>query len=384
MRITIKGSLFTIALISGVSGFSLLSVNTALAKSTVEEKATSTTKVAVTKTNTSKTTPTKTNDIKKTSAKAQDTAKLSAAKVPTSKSATAKKTTDKTSSDKAGVKKAATDKTVTTKDKTASAKKPTQTKTKVVYPSKPDPLPEMTIGELDCTPSPVSVAFDIKHYRFAEVKPKDLAKVNGFPVHKDAAPKLRAMLAAAKKDGVVLKLGSGFRSVQYQHDIVIRKKKAKQAEKDIYYYSSPAGYSEHHTGFAVDFSPIDPRFGKDKKGKATKAYTWLQKHAQEYGFSQTYTADIAKANGIAEETWHWKFTDSPTAQAMLINASCYSAPSTTTPPAVTDNLPQSSTTTPTTEAEPVSTDTVPVPIPPVETDTNLAEPEPYVPALPYE
>lgn len=176
----------------------------------------------------------------------------------------------------------------------------------------------------DCIPSSISEEFGIKHYKFPEVKLKDLVTIEGIKVHKDMVNNLKEMLKSAKIDGVTLKVGSGFRSLAYQQQIIDRKKKQKQSPKEIYYVSSPVGYSEHHTGFAIDFIPINPSFGKDKKGNNTKPYTWLLANASKYGFSQTYTTEVSDKNGIAEENWHWKYNASPLAKEMLINDFCYS------------------------------------------------------------
>jgi D-alanyl-D-alanine carboxypeptidase len=50
-------------------------------------------------------------------------------------------------------------------------------------------------------------------------------------------------------------------------------------------------------------------------GKLESQYGWLQQHAAEYGFEQTYTADSAAGRpGYTEERWHWSYV--PAAQAL--------------------------------------------------------------------
>lgn len=168
----------------------------------------------------------------------------------------------------------------------------------------------------DCVPHPVAKSIGINHFKFPEAKASDLVVVNGYKVHKDAAPSLRQMMADAKKDGVTLTLGSAFRSVAYQQGIVNRKTKAGQSEKQIYRMSAPPGYSEHHTGMVVDFSPINSGFAK------TKGYQWLLKNANKYGWYQTFTAHYSAKSGVSEESWHWKYKGSETARQMLRNDSC--------------------------------------------------------------
>lgn len=172
-------------------------------------------------------------------------------------------------------------------------------------------------GSVDCTPNPAAAAVGIKHYRFPEASSSDLVDVNGYKVHRDMAGKLREMMAAARAAGAPLTLGSAFRSVSYQQGIVNRKKSAGQSAYQIYHMSAPAGYSEHHTGFAVDFSPINSGFAR------TAGYRWLLNNASRYGFQQTYTAAYSAKSGVSEESWHWKYVASPSAQAALANQACY-------------------------------------------------------------
>lgn len=167
-----------------------------------------------------------------------------------------------------------------------------------------------------CTPNAEALKVGIKHYPFKE-QTNLVAIGNGYKLHPDAADALKKMLAAARSEGVSLTVGSAFRSVSYQQGIIDRKKKAGQSHKQIYHMSAPAGHSEHHTGFAVDFSPINSSFAK------TKGYQWLLKNADKYGFKQTFTASYAAKSGVSEESWHWKFVNSPAAKQALAAQDCY-------------------------------------------------------------
>lgn len=168
----------------------------------------------------------------------------------------------------------------------------------------------------DCTPNKVAKSVGISHFRFPEANAADLVTVAGYKVHKDAAESLKKMMADAKAAGAPLTLGSAFRSVSYQQGIINRKTKAGKSTKDIYHMSAPAGYSEHHTGFAVDFSPINSGFAR------TAGYRWLLKNANNYGWYQTFTAEYSVKSGVSEESWHWKYKGSETARQMLKNGDC--------------------------------------------------------------
>lgn len=168
----------------------------------------------------------------------------------------------------------------------------------------------------DCTPNKTAYSVGISHFKFPEANAADLVNVAGYKVHKDAAESLKKMMAAARADGAPLTLGSAFRSVSYQQGIINRKTRAGKSTKEIYRMSAPAGYSEHHTGFAVDFSPINSGFAK------TAGYRWLLKNANSYGWYQTFTAEYSAKSGVSEESWHWKYKGSETAKQMLKNGDC--------------------------------------------------------------
>ena len=69
-----------------------------------------------------------------------------------------------------------------------------------------------------------------------------------------AAKSWKAMRAAANTDGVTLMIVSGFRSVDYQARLIRKKINAGQAIEEILEVNAAPGYSEHHTGLAVDIA----------------------------------------------------------------------------------------------------------------------------------
>lgn len=157
----------------------------------------------------------------------------------------------------------------------------------------------------ECHPQAYQVG--IKHFKYAETKKEDLVwsgygvkNHRKYLIHKQAKPALDEMIKAAKKDGVTLKPNSIFRSVNRQKQIIEHKLKT-QKPYDVYHISSPAGYSEHHTGLAVDFNSIDSTFDR------SSAYRWLLKNAEKFGFEQTFTQEYSKWSGVSEESWHWRY-----------------------------------------------------------------------------
>ena len=119
-----------------------------------------------------------------------------------------------------------------------------------------------------------------------------------------AAAALRAMIAAASRDGLVLQIVSGFRSVAYQRALVEAKLQRGLSLDDALRINTAPGFSEHHSGCAIDLTT--PNVAPAETGFAdTRAYEWLQQHAGEYGFHLSYPPD--NEHGIAFEPWHWRY-----------------------------------------------------------------------------
>jgi D-alanyl-D-alanine carboxypeptidase len=113
-----------------------------------------------------------------------------------------------------------------------------------------------------------------------------------------------ALLGAARDAGVDIKLVSGFRSVGYQFALIRRKLVAGQHIDEVLKVLAAPGYSEHHSGTALDFTTEDLP-GADSSFESTDAYRWLMQHAAGFGFRLSYPRD--NPHGIAFEPWHWRY-----------------------------------------------------------------------------
>ncbi len=117
-----------------------------------------------------------------------------------------------------------------------------------------------------------------------------------------AARQWHAMVAAADKVGIQLLIVSGFRGIDYQAGLIRKKIEAGQAIDEILRVNTAPGYSEHHTGLAVDIATPGSR-PLTEEFEDTDAFRWLSSRAIEFGFSLTYPRD--NPWGIAYEPWHW-------------------------------------------------------------------------------
>ncbi len=108
-------------------------------------------------------------------------------------------------------------------------------------------------------------------------------------------------------ENIELQLVSAFRSVEYQCALIQRKLDQGINLAEILMVNAAPGFSEHHTGRAIDLTtpgekPLEETFEK------TNAFGWLENNAGDYGFTLSYPRD--NPWGIAYEPWHWAWTTS--------------------------------------------------------------------------
>nr|WP_275974456.1 D-alanyl-D-alanine carboxypeptidase family protein [Argonema galeatum] len=148
------------------------------------------------------------------------------------------------------------------------------------------------------------------HFAYKEAPSAELQPIAGdgrFKLRKAAAQKYNAMVAGARAQGVILVPISGFRSVaEQQHLFFDVKAQRGQVAAERATVSAPPGYSEHHTGYALDVGDgrvpatnLSPNFEK------TAAFRWLQANAARYSFEMSFPKN--NAQGVSYEPWHWRF-----------------------------------------------------------------------------
>jgi len=119
-----------------------------------------------------------------------------------------------------------------------------------------------------------------------------------------AATAWAAMQAAAAADGVTLLLVSGFRSIDYQARLFRKKINAGQSLGEILAVNAAPGFSEHHTGRAIDIATPGSRPLTEEFENAD-AFAWLSEHAGQFGFALSYPRN--NEAGFVFEPWHWAF-----------------------------------------------------------------------------
>ena len=114
----------------------------------------------------------------------------------------------------------------------------------------------------------------------------------------------KALVQAAAEDGESLQPVSAYRSISYQESIIRRKLDAGTNITAILKVSAAPGYSEHHSGYAVDIGTPGSAV-LEEEFENTSAFAWLTNNGDRFGCSLSYPR--TNKHQIAYEPWHWAF-----------------------------------------------------------------------------
>ncbi|BAQ64455.1 D-alanyl-D-alanine carboxypeptidase family protein [Geminocystis sp. NIES-3709] len=155
-------------------------------------------------------------------------------------------------------------------------------------------LPDNILGHLPYEQAPQS-----------DLKP--ITRDGGIQLRGKAADKFLQMQTDARRQGIILAPISGFRSIKDQEYLFFKvKEQRKQPTSKRAEVSAPPGYSEHHTGYAIDIGDGNaPATNLNTNFEQTSAYKWLSQNAAKYSFELSFTPD--NLQGISYEPWHWRF-----------------------------------------------------------------------------
>ncbi len=157
----------------------------------------------------------------------------------------------------------------------------------------------LDVGQTVAIPEPLYIPSDL------ELLDKSTSTTS-ICLRKEAREALGAMVAAAKKDGRTIKASSGFRSYATQKAILASN--IQSGNKNATIAVAKPGYSEHQLGVAVDLTGSSiANASATIKFKDTKEDTWLEQHAHEYGFVQSYPENKLDITGYMYEAWHYRY-----------------------------------------------------------------------------
>lgn len=176
--------------------------------------------------------------------------------------------------------------------------------TSLITPSGKTKLGHFPYAEGDATKMIVIASYAQQEYqRYEKLAP-------------EAALALMKLIYAARDEGVWIIPVSGFRNIADQEKLFKAQIQRLGSPETAAKVSAPPGYSEHHTGYALDLA--DGHFPKQDitdKFAETDAFRWLKLHGKEFGFEISFPQN--NPQGVSYEPWHWRFIASPAAQVIF-------------------------------------------------------------------
>ena len=140
-----------------------------------------------------------------------------------------------------------------------------------------------------------------------------------FKVEKKALEAFRKLQSDCEKDGITILLDSTYRSVAAQEELWADFAE-KYGEDYCKKYVAVPGYSEHHTGLAIDVCLIkDGRIINDNDEMIAERDLFARIHAKlaDYGFILRYLENKDDVTGYSYEPWHFRYVGTDAAKVIV-------------------------------------------------------------------
>jgi D-alanyl-D-alanine carboxypeptidase len=147
------------------------------------------------------------------------------------------------------------------------------------------------------------------------LSPQQVSAMTPQRLRRPAAEALERLLAAARTEGLGIKVNSAYRSYQEQTTIFRAEVQRFGCSKALKQSAVP-GHSEHQLGLAVDFTSagvgwdLDEAFATEPEGR------WLEANAARFGFVMSYPPGKMAVTGYEYEPWHFRYVSVPVAEAI--------------------------------------------------------------------
>lgn len=131
-------------------------------------------------------------------------------------------------------------------------------------------------------------------------------------VETEALKKYYELRDALAEEDIYILLDSTYRTVAYQEDLAERFRQ-QYGEEYVKQYVAVPGYSEHHTGLAID---VCLRVGNtiiddnDEMIAQKEIFAKVHEKLADYGFILRYMEGKEDITGYAYEPWHFRFVGS--------------------------------------------------------------------------
>lgn len=136
----------------------------------------------------------------------------------------------------------------------------------------------------------------------------NLVKVNEFTINdmyleKEAMEAFVKMARDAYIEGYNIRCVSSYRTIEYQENLYnkyVKKDGISLADT----YSARPGFSEHHTGLAIDIDNTKISYNDFEN---TKEFIWMNENAHKYGYILRYQKGKEDITGYMYEPWHYRY-----------------------------------------------------------------------------
>jgi len=195
-------------------------------------------------------------------------------------------------------------------DKSVTSKVTLEAKTKQFSPAQKNPIRAQKQPKNELTTKKPSKGDLLGHLPYKIAPKADLAPINNdgnITLRNAAAEKFKQMQSAATADGINLVPISAFRTTEAQEQLFfgVKEQRVQNAAKRAK-VSAPPGYSEHHTGYALDIGDgNNPATNVEVEFANTAAFRWLEQNALKYSFELSFPPE--NEQGVSYEPWHWRF-----------------------------------------------------------------------------
>lgn len=124
------------------------------------------------------------------------------------------------------------------------------------------------------------------------------SRTTGYELEVVASQQLEKMFTDAKREGINLKMVSGYRTYEYQATLYNNAVRRNGVNQNAV---AKPGTSEHQLGLAVDLNWLEEKFGDTKEG------IWLANNSYKYGYILRYPKGKEHITGYIYEPWHFRY-----------------------------------------------------------------------------
>lgn len=177
------------------------------------------------------------------------------------------------------------------------------------------------------------------NYQNAFVFESSKFNIKPFYGNKNTSYKVRDTLVSFDKTalGMFNDMMQAFDNDTGKHDILVNSSYRTMEEQDAIYqikveqyseeyaslFVAMPGFSEHHTGLAVDLTIYTDKNESKTFEDNTDYIDWMTANAHKFGFILRYPSDKVDITKIGYESWHYRYIGKPHAYYMVTNNLCF-------------------------------------------------------------